>query len=86
MQPVNHAGTLSATPSPGNLPRLLYAPTPNKRLALRYDRLGFIVQALLQTARILLVAGRLARELWKPPLSDLSESGSPTLPVLSFRL
>ena len=23
MQPVNHAGTLSATPSPGNLPRLL---------------------------------------------------------------
>ncbi len=35
----------------------------NKRLALRYDRLGFIVQALLQTACILLVAGRLAREL-----------------------
>jgi transposase len=35
----------------------------NKRLALRYDRLGFIVQSLLQTACILLVAGRLAREL-----------------------
>jgi len=35
----------------------------NKRLALRYDRLGFIVQALLQTACILLGAGRLAREL-----------------------
>ncbi len=35
----------------------------NKRLALRYDRLGFIVQALPQTACILLVAGRLAREL-----------------------
>ena len=38
----------------------------NKCLSLRYDRLGFIVQALLQTACILLVAGRLARELWKP--------------------
>ena len=35
----------------------------NKRLALRYDRLGSIVQSLLQTACILLVAGRLAREL-----------------------
>ena len=35
----------------------------NKRLALRYDRLGFIVQSPLQTACILLVAGRLAREL-----------------------
>ena len=35
----------------------------NKRLALRYDRLGFIVQALLQTACIFLVAGRLACEL-----------------------
>jgi len=34
----------------------------NRRLALRYDRLGFIVQSLLQTACILLVAGRLARE------------------------
>jgi len=34
----------------------------NKRLALRYDRLGFIVQALLQTACILLVAGRLVQE------------------------
>ncbi len=32
-------------------------------LALRYDRCGYIVQALLQTACILLVAGRLAREL-----------------------
>jgi transposase len=34
----------------------------NKRLALRYDRLGFIVQSLLDTACIFLVAGRLARE------------------------
>ena len=35
----------------------------NKRLALRYDRLGFIVQSLLQAACLFLVAGRLAREL-----------------------
>jgi hypothetical protein len=35
----------------------------NKRLALRYDRLGVIVQALLQAACLFLVAGRLAREL-----------------------
>ena len=35
----------------------------NKRLALRYDRHGFIVTALLQAACILLVAPRLAREL-----------------------
>ena len=34
----------------------------NRRLALRYDRLGFIVQLLLQSACIFLVAGRLARE------------------------
>ena len=34
----------------------------NKRLALRYDRCGFIVQSLLQTACIFLVADRLARE------------------------
>jgi transposase len=34
----------------------------NRRLALRYDRLGFIVQSLLRTACIFLVAGRLARE------------------------
>lgn len=34
----------------------------NKRLALRYDRRGFIVQSLLETACIFLVAGRLARE------------------------
>ena len=34
----------------------------NKRLSLRYDRLGVIVQALLQTACILLVAGRLVQE------------------------
>ena len=34
----------------------------NKRLGLRYDRLGFIVEALLQAACILLVAPRLARE------------------------
>jgi transposase len=35
----------------------------NKRLALRYDRLGFVVQSLLQAACLFLVAGRLAREL-----------------------
>ena len=34
----------------------------NRRLALRYDRLGFIVQSLLQSACIFLVAKRLARE------------------------
>src|SRR5215211_7449171 len=33
-----------------------------KRLALRYDRLGFIIQSLLQSACIFLVAGRLARQ------------------------
>jgi len=35
----------------------------NKRLALRYDRHGFIIQSLLQAACTFLVAGRLAREL-----------------------
>jgi transposase len=35
----------------------------NRRLALRYDRLGFIIQSLLQAACLFLVAGRLAREL-----------------------
>jgi hypothetical protein len=35
----------------------------NKRLALRYDRLGFIIQSLLQSACIFLVAGRVANEL-----------------------
>ena len=34
----------------------------NKSLALRYDRLGFIVQSLLQAACLFLVAGRLVRE------------------------
>src|SRR5215217_5084083 len=34
----------------------------NKRLALRYDRLGFIIQSLLQVACIFLVARRLARQ------------------------
>jgi transposase len=34
----------------------------NKRLALRHDRLGFVVQSLLQAACLFLVAGRLARE------------------------
>ena len=34
----------------------------NKRLALRYDRLGCIIQSLLQAACIFLVAGRLARQ------------------------
>lgn len=35
----------------------------NKRLGLRYDRCGFIIQSLLQAACIFLVAPRLAREL-----------------------
>ena len=35
----------------------------NKRLAFRYDPLGFITQSLLQVACIFLVAGRVAREL-----------------------
>lgn len=34
----------------------------NRRLALRYDRLGFVVQSLLQAACIFLVARRLASE------------------------
>src|SRR3954462_10111528 len=34
----------------------------NRRLALRYDRLGFITQSLLQAACIFLVAPRLARQ------------------------
>ena len=34
----------------------------NRRLALRYDRLGFIVRSLLQASCIFLVAGRLARQ------------------------
>jgi transposase len=34
----------------------------NRRLALRYDRIGFVIQSLLQAACIFLVAGRLARE------------------------
>ena len=34
----------------------------NRRLGLRYDRLGLVIQALLQAACVFLVAGRLARE------------------------
>ena len=34
----------------------------NKRLALRYNQLDFIVEGLLQAACILLVAPRLARK------------------------
>ena len=34
----------------------------NRRLALRYNRLDFIIQSLLQAACIFLVAGRLARQ------------------------
>jgi transposase len=34
----------------------------NRRLALRYNRRGFVIQLLLQSACIFLVAGRLARE------------------------
>jgi hypothetical protein len=40
----------------------------NRRLALRYDRLGFVVQSLPQAARMFLIAGRLSREFWKPRL------------------
>ena len=46
----------------------------NKRPALRYDRFGCIVQALLQAAYIFVVAPRLAQELWKPPLRVRWES------------
>jgi hypothetical protein len=35
----------------------------NQRLALHYDRLGAVIDSLLQAACIFLVAGRLAREL-----------------------
>ena len=34
----------------------------NRRLALRYYRLGFVIQSLLQAACIFLIAGRLARQ------------------------
>jgi len=34
----------------------------NRRLALRYDRLGFIVQSVFRAACLVLVAGKLARE------------------------
>jgi hypothetical protein len=34
----------------------------NKRFALRDDRLGFVIQSLLQAACIFLVAGRVARK------------------------
>jgi transposase len=33
----------------------------NRRLRLRYDRLGYVIQSPLQIACIFLVAGRLAR-------------------------
>jgi transposase len=35
----------------------------NRRLALRYDRLGFVVQSLLQAACISLVGPHVARDL-----------------------
>jgi transposase len=35
----------------------------NKRLTLRYDRRGFIIQSMLQAACIFLVAGRVVKEL-----------------------
>ena len=35
----------------------------NRRLALRYDQLGLVIQSPLQAACLFLVAGRLAREL-----------------------
>jgi transposase len=39
----------------------------NRRLALRYDRLGLVIQPLLQSACIFLAAGRLARLLTTAP-------------------
>jgi transposase len=42
--------------------RTLSWPLENKRLALRYDRRGFIIQPLLQTGCIFLVAENLVRE------------------------
>src|SRR4051812_17508016 len=48
----------------------------NKRLALRYDRLGFIIQSLLQAACIFLVAGRVPKNLKKPPLRKSSGQSS----------
>ena len=37
-------------------------PPGNKRLALRYDRLGFVTHSLLRAACVFLIAGRLARQ------------------------
>ena len=41
----------------------------NRRLALRHDRLGFIVQSVLRAACLFPVAGKLAQEFRKPGLS-----------------
>src|SRR3954471_23565770 len=56
----------------------------NKRLALRYDHLGFIIQSLLQAACIFLVAGRLAKEFCRgregsylPPPAQIPVCGFP---------
>jgi hypothetical protein len=54
----------------------------NKRLALRYDRLGFIVQALLQAACIFLVAGRLARGAMLADQPDLVPGQVPAVAEL----
>ena len=48
---------------PDHLHAIWTLPEHDADFALRHDRLGFIVQSLLQTACIFLVAGRLAREL-----------------------
>jgi hypothetical protein len=55
---VNRAWARGAGPFERSLAWLL----ENRRLALRYDRLGFVVRSLLQAACIFLVAGRLARD------------------------
>jgi len=47
----------------------------NKRLSPRYDRLGFIVQALLQKACILLVAGSSTPSFFRRDFNALSFSG-----------
>src|SRR3712207_9063682 len=54
----------------------------NRRLALRYDRLGFVIQSLLQAACVVPGAGRLAREFWKPALNRALEGLDCGLPHL----
>jgi IS5 family transposase len=51
----------------------------NRRLALRYDRLGVIVQALLQAACLFLVAGRIMQpDVWRFWAGGLRHPDPPT--------